>query len=1131
MKLKIIRQIAYMSGYLCLAVFLQCIFLTMLYARPGNAQNTSIEEIEIRVERPSYTLKQFFKEINKQTDLEIAYDHAYVKDNERVEFEKERNTLGNFLRNIARQKKLNFRRVNSTIFVKAADTTTTKKITVVEETLSVLAAISGTVTSAEDGVGLPGVSIIVKGTNLGTTTDINGKYSLDINEGSTLQFSYIGYLTQEIAVGNQSVINVTLQPDLEQLEEVIVIGYGTVKKRDLTGSVSSISSQEVKDLPVASFDQMLAGRAAGVQLTQASGAPGGAVSIRVRGGNSIQGGNEPLIVVDGFPIYNNNSDQTGGINFGGGGQAPNTLSQINPADIESIEVLKDASATAIYGARGANGVIMITTKRGKEGQTNVNIDSYYGVQEVANRLDMLNAQQYRDLVFEARQNSGLSTDFDLPTNVDTDWQDEIFRVAPIQSHNFSVNGGNAATKYAISANYFNQEGVVVGSDLERFSGRANIDQKVGDKLTVGTSMLFSRQTDNVVVSDRERGALGTALMSAPNQPAIREDGTYPINLFPNTGIAEIQNPLYVAEATDYLRNTDRLLANFYAEYEIIDNLKFRTSLGADILNNKEKYFQPSNGIDYRELGGAAIINHNNSRSFLIENTLTYSPKIGDRHNLNVVVGQTAQDYETEGTKIIAEGLNNVTTVFDLAANTRLSNNIYSNFRDWSLMSFLGRVVYGFDGKYLFTASLRADGSSRFGAGNRYGVFPSASVAWVMSEEAFLKDVDVVDNLKIRASYGITGNQEIGSYNSLATLSGTRAVLNNVLAQGFRPNRIPNDQLGWESTAQFNVGFDLSLFNGRLQTTFDFYNKRTDDLLYNLDIPRTTGFRSILSNIGSVQNRGVELTITSFNIQKPNFEWSTNFNYSLNRNEVLDLGGQVTEFLTPFTQVRVGEPIGNFFGHQSIGLFQQGDNIADSPQPNAQPGDRRFLDLNEDGAINALDRVVIGNGLPDYLFGINNTFNIMNFDFSFFFQGVMGVDIYNRSNRRIFTMDGRRNHTADALNRWTPQNTNTNVPRAVQNPSDRSVNINNPISDFIEDGSFIRLQNVTLGYTLPQSALNKLGMKKLRVYAGAQNLLTITDYSGFDPEASSQSNNSLQPSIDEFTYPRARTYLFGLNLTF
>jgi len=1129
MKLKILRQLAMMTGYLFTAILLQTLFMGMLYAFPGNAQGVSIDEINIKLKEGEYPLRTVFREIIKQTNFKLSYDHAYLNENKKVYISSDVDVLGDMLRTLAREEKLSFKRVNETIFVKQLPLGSATPV--VEEVVPAQVRVSGKVIEAATKEPLPGVSILIKGTSTGTTTDIDGNYSLNAAEGDVLQFSYIGFLVQEVAIGNQSTINVALEPDLEQLEEVVVIGYGTVKKSDLTGSVSSISSEQVKDLPVASFDQMLAGRAAGVQLTQASGAPGGAVSIRIRGGNSIQGGNEPLIVIDGFPIYNNNSDQTGGINFGGGGQAPNTLSSLNPADIESIEILKDASATAIYGARGANGVIMITTKRGKEGQTNVNIDSYYGVQEVANRIDMLNAQQYRDLVFEARQNSGLSTDFDLPTNVDTDWQDEIFRVAPIQSHNFSVNGGNAATKYAISANYFNQEGVVVGSDLERVSGRVNVDQKVGDKFTVGTSMLFSRQTDNVVVSDRLRGALGSALMSAPNQPAIREDGTYPINLFPNTGIAEVQNPLYVAEATDYLRNTDRLLANLYAEYEIIDNLKFRTSVGADILNNKEKYFQPANGIDYRPDGGAAIINHNNSRSFLIENTLTYTPKIGNRHNLNVVVGQTAQEYETEGTKIIAEGLNNVTTIFDLAANTRLSNNIYSTFRDWSLMSYLGRVVYGFDSKYLFTASIRADGSSRFGTGNRYGVFPSASVAWVVSKEAFLQDVEVIDNLKVRVSYGLTGNQEIGSYNSLATLSGTRAVLNNVLAQGFRPNRIPNDQLGWESTAQFNVGFDLSLFTGRLQTTFDYYNKRTDDLLYNLEVPRTTGFSSVLSNIGSVQNRGVEVTVTSFNIQKPGFEWTTDFNYSLNRNEVLDLGGQVTEFLTPFTQVRVGEPIGNFFGYQSIGLFQQGDNIADSPQPNAQPGDRRFLDLNEDGSINALDRVVLGNGLPDYLFGINNSFKIKNFDFAFFFQGVMGIDIYNRSNRRIFTLDGRQNQTAAALNRWTPQNTNTNVPRAVQNPSDRSVNLNQPISDFIEDGSFIRLQNVTLGYTLPQTALKKLGLKKLRVYAGAQNLLTITDYSGFDPEVSSLSDQTLQPSVDEFTYPRARTYLFGLNLTF
>ena len=1135
MKNKLLRLIKMASYYLFIGVCIQVFFINLIFAGNSLAQKPkSVEAVFLDVNLENSNLQQVFKTIEEQTAFYFTYDWNDLDQNARINLSANKISLKDILLKISRKGALSFRQINYNLDVrkieKGRKLKDDKRIVTVEEAI----VINGKVTSEEDGEGLPGVNVVLKGSNEGTVTDVSGFYKIDVpDENAVLVFSAVGFISEEVIVGARTVIDVTLLPDITSLDEVVVIGYGTVNKRDLTGSVTSVSSETIKDLPATTFDQMLAGRAPGLQVTQASSAPGGSVSIRIRGSNSVRGGNEPLIVVDGFPIYNNDSELTSGIVYSGGaGTPPNTLSSINPNDIESIEILKDASATAIYGARGANGVIMITTKRGKAGSTQIDFDAYYGVQEITNKLDMLNASQYADLVREARENAGLPTDFDLPENINTDWQDEIFRVAAIQDYNLGLRGGDDKTRFALSVNYFEQEGIVRGSDLRRVSLRLNLDKEINQKLTIGTSLQVSRVDDNVTITDRQQGAVGAALRMAPNQVPIDENGIYPRNVFPNTGIAEMTNPLYISDAIEFNRNTNRILANLFGEYEIVDGLTYRLNLGADIADNKERYFAPRNGDTGKN---DAIVSQNNNISLLIENTLTYKKTFGDQHHFTALVGQTAQTYERENLRVIAENLSNDTRVFDLDGNTRIQNNMNSGQNEWNLTSYLGRVNYNFNGKYLATASVRIDGSSRFGNNNEFGVFPSGSLAWVISEEGFMSGQDFMDHLKLRVSYGTTGNQEIGTGLSLGILNNSRAVLNNDLALGKKPRQIPNPDLSWENTEQFDIGVDFGFLNGRIEATLDYYIKTTNDLLYTLQIPNTTGFSTIVSNIGSMENKGLELDVNTFNLTGA-FEWNTNFNLSINRNELLDLGGQVTEFIETSRSVSsiatVGEPLGNFYGYEVAGIFQQGEDIAGSPQPQAEPGDRKYVDQNGDGVINSLDRTIVGNALPDFIFGLNNTFSYKGFDLAVFIQGMQGFDIYNRTMNTALSLNGQVNNTTRALDRWTPQNPNTNVPRALQNRVDPSVNPQSSVlSDFVEDGSFIRISNVTLGYSLPAGMLEKLKVQRVRVYLGAQNLATFTDYSGFDPEVNSFGQNNLIQSVDDFTYPRASTYLAGLNVTF
>ncbi|GAB3691489.1 TonB-dependent receptor [Spirosoma flavus] len=994
--------------------------------------------------------------------------------------------------------------------------------------------IKGRVTDAEKGEGLPGVSVLVKNSTRGTTTDANGNYQLAVpDQSATLVFSFVGYERQEVAVGNRNTVNVALAVSDKTLNEVVVVGYGQVKKSDLTGAVATVPMDELRKVAATSLDQQLQGRAAGVQITQNSGSPGSGTTIRIRGGNSIQGDNEPLYVIDGIPFKNDGA---------GSGSSFNVLSTLNPSDIESISVLKDASSTAIYGSRGANGVVIITTKRGKAGRSVVNFDAYYGIQNVRRKYPVLNAREYAQFVNDANTNEGRAAVYTQDQvnafGEGTDWQDQIFQQAPIQNYQLSMSGGDEKTQYAISGGYFKQGGVVVNSDFDRFSFRVNLDRKLTDKLKIGNSLTVNRTVTNQSRSDGDLGSAGlvtiAALQFPPILPVYNPDGTYLLTspALPFTA----DNPAALARDSKYRNTAFRTFGNVFADYQIIDGLSLRVLLGIDAVLQKQDSYLPRSVSSGLAQGGSASIFNGQAVTWLNENLLTYTKTFNSIHNVSALLGFTQQANRTENTTASARNFvnDNLGSGNLGAASVPLVPS--SGIGTWGLQSYLARINYGYKDKYLITASFRTDGSSRFGANKRYGYFPSAAVAWRVSEEAFLKNSSVLNDLKLRATYGSTGNQDgIGNYPAYSLLGTQNYVFNNVVSTGIGPSQIANPDLSWETTTQADFGVDVGLLNNRITVTADIYLKRTKDLLLNVTIPSTSGYSSAIKNLGRVENKGVELSISSRNIDKA-FKWNTDLNLAANRNKVLDIGGapqifagQVANIGQNLTSgiIRVGEPLGSFYGYVTDGLYQTTDELNTIVDPQARkPGDRKYADLNGDKKIDDNDRTIIGRAQPKLVYGLNNTFSYKGLELTAFFQGVTGNNILNANRFELEYLNATTNQDRDVLNRWTPTNTNTDIPRAsTTRPANRIS------TRQIEDGSYLRLKNIQLAYNLPQSVLKTLKIQSLRVYASAQNYLTITNYSGFDPEVNRFGQDSRSQGFDYGSYPAAKTILFGLNVGF
>jgi TonB-dependent starch-binding outer membrane protein SusC len=993
--------------------------------------------------------------------------------------------------------------------------------------------IEGVIKDDKSGELLIGATVLVKGTNNGAATDVDGKFTLTTSQAFpfSLVVNYVGYNAKEIEV--YELPEEPLQLSLKNrtlLDEVVVVGYGTQKKGDMTGAVSSISNIVIQQTPTSSFERVLQGTAPGVQVTQSSEQPGASMTVRIRGGNSLNGGNEPLYVIDGFPIYNDNST----INPGAlSGASVNALATINPGDFESIEVLKDASATAIYGSRGANGVVLITTKRGKANETRLSYDAYYGGQQITKKLDLLNAQEWAQFKNDALANSGktpLYTEEEIASlGKGTDWQSNSFRYSRTQNHQLTLAGGDDKTQYSISGGYLKQEGILLNTDFERLGSRVNIDRNFINNIKVGASLYGSRSKSNTA----DGNVVRYILTMAPTVPLKNEaTGEYTLQ----SPYGSFGNPVATLKNVTNQSVVTRLLPNFYGEYKFLENFKARITLGADILSTKQSNYYPRNTYTGAQTQGSGAVGSQFTNTWLNENTLSYNKTFNGIHNFDVIVGYSYQASESEGSVSKAQAFPN-----DALGTKGLSSGTVSflpviNKADWKLSSWLGRINYSLDGKYLLTLTARADGSSRFGANKRWGFFPSAALGWNASEEEFIQNIQQVSHLKLRVSAGGTGNQQIGQYQSLSQLDPYKYILGNNLVNGYAPSRVPNENLGWETTYQYDAGIDIGLFDNRINLTFDAYYKKTVDLLLDRPLPETSGFYTALQNLGKVENKGIELLVNTENFTGP-LKWNTTITYARNQSKILDLGGLSYFYpegggernIQKPTIVRVGEPVGNFYGYQTDGIFQTGDDIENTPrvdQKNTKPGDRKFVDQNGDGIINQDgDRVILGNAQPKFIGSITNTFSYKNFDLSILLQGVYGNKILNYNRVDLETPTGFQQVSRELLERWTTENPSNSVPRAVEVSalwlSDR----------YVEDGSFLRVKNVVLGYTLPESLSDKIKASKLRIYVSGQNLFTFTNYSGFDPEVSRNEQNNLYQGIDFGNYPNYKSYIVGLNLSF
>ena len=1023
--------------------------------------------------------------------------------------------------------------------------------------LSQAKTISGQITDQSTGETLPGVNILAKGTSTGTVTDVDGNYRLTVpDDAETLVFSSVGYTSQEVAINNQTVINMGLAPDVQSLSEVVVVGYGTQQRRDVTGSVASIPAESIDELPVSNFSEALSGQVAGVQVQQTTGAPGGGLNIRVRGAGSITAGNEPLYVIDGYPVSNN----TNIASEGAPDQAINPLSSLNPNDIESIEVLKDASAAAIYGSRGANGVVLITTKRGEAGKPQVQFNAYAGIQEVTKTIDMLNAYQFAELSREAFNNAWvdrggnpndpnevrpdgerlrippefLNTDL-LEAN--TDFQDAIFTTAPIQNYQLSVSGGNENARYFVSGGYFDQEGIVKSSGFERFSARANVDVDVSEKVKIGLHLTPTYSINDLASAEGHwagNGAINAALAIMPIFPLRTPDGGYGSQVDFGYGMPTISSPYAIVNEYQGELRQLRLLGNVFGEYEIIEGLTFRTSIGTDINTYRTNTYSPT--IIDRQ-GNPSVANFNTAQevNWLNENTLNFSRLIDEDHNVGALLGVTIQKEMWETSSIEATNFPN-DIIPTLNAGQVTAGG--SRAEEWSLLSYLGRVNYTFKDKYLATATIRTDGSSRFGQDTRWGVFPSASLGWRISEENFMQNIATVSDLKLRASYGVTGNNFIDNYGAIGLLTGDNYVFGSGtgnLVNGLAQNTLSNPELSWETTRQLDVGLELGLFEDRLFFVADYYLSNTSDLLLEVPIPTSTGFDISLQNIGKVENEGLEFALTSRNFTG-NFQWTTNANISFNRNKVLALGPEGDPIRTGSgignTHItEVGEPIGNFYGYIQEGVYVDQQDLDSSPSfPNSQPGDVKYRDVDENGEITPDDRTIIGNNRPDFVWGVTNSFVFKGFDLNVILQGVQGNEILNLSSRFISNLEGNQNQRVEVLDRWRSpeQPGNGIIPRA----SSRTTGNNNNVSTrWVEDGSFVRVRNITLGYNFPGSLFTSTFIQSARAYLGIQNAFTFTDYKGYNPEVNLEGNAPLTPGTDYGGYPLARTYTIGVNLNF
>ena len=969
--------------------------------------------------------------------------------------------------------------------------------------------VTGTVTDAITGEFLPGVNILIEGTNNGTTTDVNGKFSINVpSKDAVLVFSYIGYLGEKVTLAGQSILDLKLSPEITKLEEVVVVGYGTVKKTDLTGSVSSISSEDYSKMPVNNFSTAIQGRAAGVSIATQSGAPGGAVKIRIRGSNSINGNNDPLYVVDGIQL------------------ATTSIQDVNPNDIQSIEVLKDASATAIYGSRGANGVIMITTKKGTSEKPRLEFTAFTGVSQTSYKYDILKAGPFAELYNTYKPNTFSTAQIDeFNRTGGTDWQDEIFQTGINQNYQLSLSGTTSKTSYFISGNYIDQTGIVLNTDYKKYALRANLDTKVNDKLTIGVNLFISR-TDALNTTDM--GSKGSPVWtSAQFSPVISvydENGDW--NKRDPYGAVTSWNPVMILKNSNagYLSNS--ALINTKLNYKFTDWLTFDFTAGLDATMYQGKGSTPDLWTT-----SSAYKNNTSSMNWQISNVLTFH-KVFGQHDLTALAVFEESKFTSDYTSANGTDLAYPSTQYDnlgVSAGTAIS----SSYTQASLRSYVGRVAYTLANKYLFTFTYRADGSSKF-PNNKWGYFPSAAIGWRLSEEEFIKNLDIFDNLKLRGSWGITGSQAVGPYATIPSMSSGFYSFGTSVSQLASWITDPaNPDLKWETTNQTDIGIDMGFFKNRLSFSADYFMKKTKDLLLAVSIPAYAGGGSYMDNIGKVENNGIEAIITAVPFDKKDFDWQVSFNISSYKNKVVELapdqeyidgaiygGGLMTK---PVTRVIVGEPLGTFYGLKFDGIYQESDAAA-AAVFSMNPGDNNYRNLDGNSKIDYDDRMIIGHANPKFSWGLDNTVTYKNFEFNLFILAVHGNKVMNTTYYAACAQTGDATAITSAdVTPWTAENQNNMWPKITSATSKEFLES----SKWLQDGSFVRVKNLSIGYNLPRERVKFMDLK---LTLSAQNLLTFTKYKGFDPEAST-STGDVDSGIDLGAYPSARTFTFGIQMTF
>ena len=958
--------------------------------------------------------------------------------------------------------------------------------------------VTGTVTSANNGSTLPGVNVLEKGTSNGASTDGNGEYELEVSgPDAVLVFSYIGYLSKEVPVRNRRTIDVKLEEDVEKLDEVVVIGYGEQTRETLTSSVSSVNSEDIQNTPSAGADQLIQGQAAGVQVSSNSGMPGGGISINIRGTNSISGGSAPLYVVDGVPI------ETGNFGLGTGGAQTSAIADLDPSNIKSIEVLKDASATAIYGARASNGVVLITTKRGSNSEPTIQFSTYYGINEAVNTPDLVSGPKFEMLMNEAANNNGEPIPYSNPQSAtNTNWADKVFRTGSVRSHDLTFSGGNENIKYSISGSNFKQDGVIRPTSFKRNNARVNLDLQATDNLSFGTSITYSNSNRNRVRNnDNITGVLGGVYFYPTNLPVYQQDNSY-------TKFSIFENPVAAVEEVDFDMSVNRLIGNVFGEYEFTPGLTFRTSWSYDYNQVSEERYNNTFTNEGSAVNGSALATTALSNNWTVENTLNYLFNI-DRHNFSALLGTSIQESTFERTTATGQQFpsNDFRRIEDAAVQTSSSTGTSSG-----IASFFGRLKYDYDGKYLLTVNVRRDGSSRFGERNQWGTFPSLALGWVASEESFF-NVDWISNLKLRASYGVTGNQSGIANFQASGLWGGESYTEN---PGTSPEQLANPNLKWETTNQLDLGFDISLFDDRVTVIYDYYYKKTDNLLLAVPVPMSTGFEELVQNFGELENEGMELSISGDVIKQQDLNWNLKFNISGNRNKILELASPFNVYNRDIYRYQEGYPMYSFYLHKQLGV-------------DPQTGEPIFEDVDNNGTFNPnVDRKIVGNANPDFFGGITNRFNYRNFDLSVFFQYSYGGDQLNWN--RFFQEHGGTRNTgfmSSQLDRWQEPGDQTMVPKMT---SDNYASNLRP-SRFLEDGSYMRLKKATVGYSLPAEFLGGLGISSLRFYITGQNLLTFTNYSGLDPEVTATATSSLTKGIEFYTQPQARSVIGRFDIKF